>query len=70
MTRRQPTEPDPFARCCWPGCTAVPHRSEFFCSVHAVRVPQAITTCLRGAVREGNLRQWRRAVESLRELST
>lgn len=80
MTRRQlryeppPKDPDPFGGCCWPGCERVPHKADFWCPVHEHQVPKPIDKEMHGAVTEGNLDAWKRAVTKLRahaaELST
>lgn len=69
LERLPKNDPDPFAGCCWPGCASVPHKSDFFCSVHGPQVPEAIDKALHGAVAEGNLEAWKRAVGKLRLLA-
>lgn len=69
LERLPKSTPDPFAGCCWPSCTSLPYKSDFFCAVHGPQVPEAIDKALHGAVVEVNLEAWRRACQELRVLA-
>lgn len=62
-------DPDPFAGCCWPGCAALPFNGELFCPAHRDQVPKKIKAAMWGAVVEGSLETWRKAMGELRLLA-